>query len=211
MAKQPGELQVHKIPVGPYGENCYLLVDPEAREGVLVDPGAEIDKILSVAEGTKITTIVVTHRHGDHVGALQQARTATLAPVAGHPLDAGAIPGGVQIELNDGDEVRCGRFSLRVIHTPGHTPGSICLLSGKQLIGADTVFPGGPGRTATSQDFEQIVASIREKIYTLPDDTVINTGHGENTTVGESKKEYAVFASKERTEMPCGDVLWLSS
>lgn len=205
------DLQITKITVGPYGENCYLLVDPATKEGVLVDPGADIDKIMAAAAGIKITKIVVTHRHGDHTGALLQARATTKAPVAAHQLDAADIPGGAEIKLEDGGEIACGRHTLRVLHTPGHTAGSIGLLAGEQLIGGDTVFPGGPGKSASPNALEQIINSLREKIYTLPESTVIYPGHGENTTVAESKKEYAVFASKPRTEMPFGDVLWLSS
>lgn len=204
-------IQITKIPVGTYGENCYLLVDPATRESILVDPGAEIDKIMAAIGDGKVTAIVVTHHHFDHTGALQQARAATAAPVAAHPQDAPDIPGSVETKLEDGARIVCGRQSLSVLHTPGHTPGSICLLAGEQLIAGDTVFPGGPGKTATPGAFEQIVRSIRDRIYTLPESTVIYPGHGDNTTVGESMKEYAVFASKSRQEMPCGDVLWLSS
>ncbi|MBI2863783.1 MAG: MBL fold metallo-hydrolase [Chloroflexi bacterium] len=205
------EILVTKITVGPYGENCYLLADPATGEGVLVDPGAEIEKIAAAIAGTIVTKIVITHGHFDHTGALQQARAATAAPVAAHPLDAAAIPGGIQNTVADGEEIACGHHSLRVIHTPGHTPGSICLLAGTNLIAGDTVFPGGPGKTATPAAFERIVSSIRTRIHVLSDSTMIYPGHGDSTTVRQSKEEYAIFASKPRQERPFGDVLWLSN
>ena len=104
-----------------------------------------------------------------------------------------------------------GKNQIRVIHTPGHTPGSVCFLIGHHLIAGDTLFPGGPGKTGSPRDFEQILESITQKIYPLPDHTVCYSGHGPNTTVGESKREYRIFAEKKRTKPVYGDVEWLKS
>jgi len=98
-----------------------------------------------------------------------------------------------------------------VLHTPGHTPGSLCLLSGKHLFSGDTLFPGGPGKTGNPAAFEQIINSITEKLFILPDETLVYPGHGEDTVLGKEKQEFAVFSSRPRTPGLCGDVLWLSS
>jgi glyoxylase-like metal-dependent hydrolase (beta-lactamase superfamily II) len=113
------------------------------------------------------------------------------------------------MHLEDNQIVGIGKNQIRVIHTPGHTPGSVCFLMGDHLITGDTLFPGGPGKTGSPQDFEDILESITQKIYGLPDHTACYPGHGANTTVGESKKEYRVFAEKERTRPVYGDVEWL--
>lgn len=109
------------------------------------------------------------------------------------------------------DTIDVGRLKLKVLHTPGHTPGSVCFLLGKYLISGDTIFPGGPGKTTTPADFEQIVKSIETKIFVLPDDTEVYPGHGDSTVLGKEKKEFAIFASRPHTPGLCGDVLWLSS
>ena len=95
--------------------------------------------------------------------------------------------------------------------TPGHTPGSLCFKAGKYLFAGDTVFPGGPGHTDSPEDFQQLLASITEKIFRLPDDTVVFPGHGEGTTVSKAKEEYAIFASKPHGTVVYGDVTWQSS
>ena len=97
---------------------------------------------------------------------------------------------------------------VRVIHTPGHTPGSVCFLVGRYLIGGDTLFPGGPGHTDTPADLQQTIRSIVQRLYVLPDATLVLPGHGDETTIGASRHEYAVFASRPHPPDLCGDVLW---
>jgi len=96
-----------------------------------------------------------------------------------------------------------------VLHTPGHTPGSLCFRVGRYLISGDTIFPGGPGRTSSPDDFKQIIKSITEKIFVLPDDTQIYPGHGNSTVLKNEKEEFAVFASRPHEPNLCGEVLWL--
>jgi len=96
-----------------------------------------------------------------------------------------------------------------VLHTPGHTPGSLCFRVGRYLISGDTIFPGGPGRTSSPDDFKQIVKSITEKIFVLPDDTQIYPGHGNSTVLKNEKEEFAVFTSRPHEPNLCGEVLWL--
>jgi glyoxylase-like metal-dependent hydrolase (beta-lactamase superfamily II) len=115
------------------------------------------------------------------------------------------------MELKDGDTIEVGKLKFKVLHTPGHTPGSLCFLVGKYLISGDTIFPGGPGKTGTPADFKQIVKSLDTRLFVLPDDIEVYPGHGEGTVLGKEKKAFAVFASKPHDANLFGDVLWLSS
>jgi hydroxyacylglutathione hydrolase len=113
--------------------------------------------------------------------------------------------------LNDGDTISFGDLKLEVLHTPGHTPGSLCFKWVRHLISGDTIFPGGPGKTWSPRAFNQIIKSITEKILVLPDDTRIYPGHGDATVLKKEKDEFAVFSSRSHSPNLCGDVLWLSS
>lgn len=208
---QQTEVEIRKLSVGPYGMNCYILVCSQTTESLIVDPGAEAEKIAKAVEDVKVVGIVITHRHGDHTGALRQTAEYFEVPVMAHPDDAASLPVKPNVLLKEGDDVKFGQQVAKVIHTPGHTAGSFCLLLGKHLIAGDTLFPGGPGNTQSPEAFEQILNTILNKIYTLPADTIIYPGHGEGTTVGASQKEYESFARRPRTPGLCGDVLWASS
>jgi len=176
-----------------------------------LDAPGEASTILAEARGIKIRYIIITHTHPDHLGAFREVRDKLKAPVAIHPSEAGLLPSPPDLTLEDGDVVSFGTVGLRVLHTPGHTPGSLCLLAGRHLFSGDTLFPGGPGKTGTPAAFEQIVDSITEKLFALPDETVVYPGHGEDTILGKEKQEFAIFSSRPRTPGLCGDVLWLSS
>lgn len=197
--------------VGSFGNNAYVLIDLASRESIIIDPAAEARTVERMAEGTTVRMILLTHGHMDHVQALREVRAATNALVAIHPADAAMIHSPVDVELQDGQVISFGQSTLTVLHTPGHTPGSVCFLIGGDLIAGDTLFPGGPGKTASPQAFRQIVEGIESKIYTLPDETLIHPGHGEGTTVGKSREEYGVFKRQRREREPYGDVLWKSS
>ena len=178
---------------------------------MLVDAPADAAKIVNRLEGTNLRYIIITHSHFDHTGALGELRSRFQVPIAAHPLDVARIPVSPDMELGDGDTIEVGQLTVRILHTPGHTPGSLCLLAGKYLIAGDTIFPGGPGKTGTPSDFKQIVDSIVAKIFPLPDDTEVYPGHGESTVLGKEKKEFAIFAGRTHDANLCGDVLWLSS
>ena len=206
-----GEIRIKKLETQPFGTNCYIVVCPQSGEGIIVDTPGEASRILAEAEDISVRYIVITHTHLDHLGAFQEVRDKLKTPVAIHPLEAGVLPSPPDLTLEDGDVVNFGTVKLRVLHTPGHTLGSLCLLTGKHLFSGDTLFPGGPGKTGPPAAFYQIVNSITEKLFVLPDETLVYPGHGEDTILGKEKQEFAVFSSRPRTPGLCGDVLWLSS
>ncbi|MFC1892646.1 MBL fold metallo-hydrolase [Chloroflexota bacterium] len=205
------EIRIKKLETAPFGTNCYIIVCSQSDEGVIVDTPGEAARILAQAEGIRVRRIIITHTHFDHLGAFQEVRDQLKAPVAIHSFEAGQLPSPPDIALEEGDVIEFGTVSLRVLHTPGHTPGSLCLLTGKHLFSGDTLFPGGPGKTGSPAAFEQMVNSITQKLFSLPDETVVYPGHGEDTVLAREKQEYTVFASRPRTPGLSGDVLWLSS
>ncbi len=206
------ELQVIKVgPLGPFNNNAYLVVDPATNESIIVDAPPEGEKLLEAAQGTRVSRILMTHGHRDHWGTIDLLKSATGAPVYCHEADRQPRADKVDATLADGEEVPLGGGRLRVIHTPGHTPGSICLLTGRFLIAGDTLFPSGPGHSSKPEDLQQEIQSILQRLHVLPDETVVYPGHGDDTTIGQSKQEYAVFASREHPADLSGDVLWLEA
>ena len=204
-------IQIEKLELGPFGTNAYVLVCRATGDSVLVDTPAEANKIVERLKGTNPRYILITHNHTDHLGAFSELRSALGVPVAIHPLDAERLPSPPDILLNDGDTVSFGNIELKVLHTPGHTPGSLCFLTGQYLISGDTIFPHGPGRTGTPAALRQVIESITEKVFVLPDDTQVYPGHGDSTVLKKEKEEFAVFSSRSHDPGLCGDVLWLSS
>ena len=208
---QDSAVRIIKMELGPWGTNAYIVVCQATGESLLVDAPGEAAKVLEQLAGTNPKYIVLTHTHIDHIGALEELKTRLKIPVALHPEDAVRLSLRPDIELRDGDTIEVGKLKLKVLHTPGHTPGSLCLLVGRYLISGDTIFPGGPGKTGTPADFKQIVKSIESRLFVLPDDTEVYPGHGEGTVLGKERKEFAVFISRPHDPNLCGDVLWLSS
>ena len=195
-------------PMGAFGNNAYLVQNRETGETLFVDAPDGAERLLVALAGGEVTQIAVTHSHPDHWQSIDAVKAATGAPVACHEADRAAYREVVDATLDDGDEIALGDLRVRVIHTPGHTPGSICLLAGTRLITGDALFPGGPGRTNNPADLRQSIESITTRLFTLPDETVVHPGHGDDGLIGDSKREYAVFASKEHPADLCGDVTW---
>lgn len=204
-------IRIEKFVLGPYGTNCYIIVCPLSGESVLIDAPAEEAKLLARLRGTHPKYILITHSHMDHLLGLSRVRSKLKIPVAIHPLDSKALSQSPEIHLSDGDIITFGRIKLKVIHTPGHTPGSLCFLTERFLISGDTLFPGGPGKTRTPSDLNQIIEAITTKLFVLSDETQIFPGHGDSTVLKKEKAEYAVFASRPHDPNLFGDILWLSS
>jgi glyoxylase-like metal-dependent hydrolase (beta-lactamase superfamily II) len=180
------DLIVRKFEVGTMENNTYLLECPETHEALIVDGCFDPATIIAGSEGTRVVAIVQTHGHFDHVDALPALVEHYGAPVFAHPAENYPVP--IDRELSDGDTVAFGAREARVLHTPGHTPGGVCLLIGRHLISGDTLFPGGPGNTwGDPRLFAQIIDEVETKLFTLPDDTVVYPGHGDDTTIGAEK------------------------
>ena len=204
-------VQIERLKLGPFDTNSYVVTCLGTRESVLVDAPAEGSEILKAAKETNPKYLLITHNHMDHIGALSELKAKLRIPVGAHRLDTKGLPLRPEILLENDEKVSFGRISLKVLHTPGHTPGSLCFLVGKQLISGDTIFPGGPGKTKSSADLKRIIESITSKIFILPDDTEIYPGHGDSTVLRKEKEEFAIFSSRSHDPNLFGDVLWLSS
>ncbi len=206
------DVRIEKLdPGGEQWANSYLVTCLQTSEAVLIDAPGDLQKMLAQLKDRKIKYILMTHNHGDHTGALKGLKEAVKVPVAGHDLDAARMPVPLDMKLNDGDKLTCGKLEIKVIHNPGHSRGSISFLVGKYLLDGDTLFPHGPGWTANHASLEQEIQSLQDKIFVLPDDTLVYPGHGDTTILGREKEEFKIFASRQHKEDLCGDVLWLES
>ncbi len=207
-----GEIKITKINMGPYNNNGYIVVCPETNEGIIIDTPAEPEKLLNEIGDVQIKAILITHKHQDHLLGFAEITGAVDAPVAVGANDVDGLPRTPEIELTDGSVVKFGNQEMTVLDTPGHTEGSACYLLGKHLFSGDTLFPGGPGKSRTPEALRQELDSITAKLLTLPDDTAVYPGHGDqDTSIAEAKRQYAVFASKSHPDDLCGDISWLES
>jgi hydroxyacylglutathione hydrolase len=203
-------IRIEKLTLGPYETNAYIVICRQTKESLVVDAPARASEIIDGLEGTLPRFILLTHDHYDHTGVIVSLRSRLKVPLATHPESSYQLQNPPEILLKDGDILTLGKLKIDVLHTPGHTPGSLCFKIGNYLFAGDTIFPGGPGHTDSPDDFRQIINSITEKIFRLPDDTLFFPGHGDGTTIGKVKKEYAAFASRPHDSFLCGDVTWQS-
>ena len=201
---------IHEIlPVGPLQCNCSVIGDESTHEAIVIDPGDDIQNVLGLVakHHLQVKQIVITHAHIDHVGGAMKLRAVTGAPILLNQNDYDLLkmldvqatwigvesPGNVEIDqsLSQSDTVKAGSLVATVLHTPGHTEGSICLYfsAEKKLIAGDTLFAGSIGRTdLPGGSYRKIIHSLHEKVLALPDDTIVVPGHGQLTTIGEERE-----------------------
>jgi hydroxyacylglutathione hydrolase len=201
------------IVVGALETNCYLAFCEETRDCAIIDPGAQSELIFPeiYEAGLKPVMIINTHGHIDHTGANRDMKDKFGVPLLIHAADGGMLGKSQPLELSlflgardsppadqtfaDGDEIRIGNGSLRVLHTPGHSPGSVSLFAGAFLFSGDTLFFEGVGRTDLPGGSQrQLEEAIRTKIMTLPDDVIVLPGHGPHTTVGDERRNNAFLS-----------------
>ena len=197
---------VRKVIVGPFASNCYIVGSESNKEGVIIDPGDDAEEILKNIKdsGLDIKLIVLTHGHIDHTGAVKEVKKATGAEVAIHTDDAKSLqeqllgrlfglsyppPPPPDWLLKDGDSIDIGDLHFLVVHTPGHSPGGICLLGEGVVFSGDTLFNYGIGRyDLPGGSGSQLMNSIHTKLMILPNDTIVYPGHGPDTTIGTERR-----------------------
>lgn len=203
-------MRIIALEVGPFFSNCYIVGSDTSNEGMIIDAGAEPNDIMVAVKKLRLTVkhILATHGHMDHVGAIGELKKVTGAQFAIHEADAaflsrrgflfGGIGSSVQPDLllHGGETISAGNLSFKVLHTPGHSPGGICLLGDGVVFSGDTLFRNGIGR----YDFpgasgRQLLDSIRTKLLSLPDNTVVYPGHGPQTTIGEERESNPFLSS----------------
>jgi hydroxyacylglutathione hydrolase len=207
-----GDYQVLKIGgLGPYNNNAYIISDTGAKQSLIVDMPAESQKVVDAIGEARVSGIIATHWHPDHWADYDLVRSATGAPVYVYEGEIKVAPERIDAKLRNGQEIAVGGMRVRVIHTPGHTPGSICLKVGQVLISGDTLFNGGPGRTAAPEDLQTELRSIAEQLLALPPETIVWPGHGENTTIRDSAEGFRAFSARQHASDLHGDVSWAES
>ncbi|WP_422485232.1 MBL fold metallo-hydrolase [Gudongella sp. DL1XJH-153] len=197
---------VKRLQAGVYAANCYI-IHTEDGKGIVVDPAGDVEDIMSyiTAKGIRVDSIILTHGHGDHIGGVMELKNKLKIPVMVHSADEdmvknadlnlstsmpiGDVSFKPDILLKDGEIILVGNKEIKIIHTPGHTRGGICILMDNILITGDTLFKGSIGRTDLyGGDFDMLIESIMSKLMVLAEETKIYPGHGEDSTIGFEKK-----------------------
>jgi glyoxylase-like metal-dependent hydrolase (beta-lactamase superfamily II) len=196
--RELSDISITKMSVGPMDNNTYLLVCSRTGDAVLIDAANDAQRILDLVQapgGPKLGSIITTHSHYDHWQALAEVAKNSGATVLAGKADAGGLPVPVDVELETGDSVDLGDCRLEIIGLRGHTPGSVAVLyrdpaAGAHLFTGDSLFPGGPGKTTTPENFTSLMDDLEARIFAaLPDDTWVYPGHGDDTTLGAERPQ----------------------
>jgi len=187
---------VTRIVTEPLDNNVYLITCTETRSSLIVDAASHTDGILSLATDTDVDAVFTTHGHWDHHGAIPELTDRLSVSFMLHPLDADLAGKTPDTPVSEG-ELLLGNVTMDIIHTPGHTPGSVCISLDGVVLTGDTLFPGGPGATRFEHSsFETIIESIESKLFTLPDETVVLPGHGAATTIGTERPQLPAWIAR---------------
>ncbi len=181
---------LRKIVVGPFQANCYIVGHPETREGLVIDPGGDVHRIVTELGRAQVRLlyILITHGHVDHTAGAPDLARITGAPVLIHPLDAQGLDFRPHGSLTEGQEIRLGSYTISVIHTPGHSPGGVCFHAPGAVFTGDTLFAGSIGRTDfPGGNHDLLVEGVSTKIFTLGDDLRVYPGHGPASTIGRER------------------------
>jgi len=195
-------LTVTKLAVSEMANNAYLLTSTATGQSLLIDAAAEPEALLQLIEDADVRTVVTTHGHWDHHRALPEVVRATGADTVAHPADAADLPVPVTRPVGHGDTVAVGDQVLEVVHLRGHTPGSIALVwrgpdgAGTHVFTGDSLFPGGPGRTTTPEDFTSLMDDLEARVFPLPDGTWFYPGHGNDSTLGAERPHLAEWRER---------------
>jgi glyoxylase-like metal-dependent hydrolase (beta-lactamase superfamily II) len=205
-----GDLRIVKVgPMGPFGNNAYIVRDVTAGAALLVDMPLDEGPLLdAIAAEGGVQTVVATHWHQDHWMTFDAVRKATGAQVLVGATEVNVPEERIDGRLDDGADLSVGSVHLTVLHTPGHTPGSISLRAGRAVITGDTLFNGGPGKTFAAGDLETLLQSIEARLLPLPDDTDVLPGHGGATSIADSRAGFAEYRRHPKPPGYFGDVTW---
>lgn len=193
---ETSHMKLRKVCAGAWETNAFVVVCAETGASVIVDAAADADRLVAATAGTAPEAVLTTHGHFDHVGAARPVADRLGIPFRLHPEDGDVFKVPPDEPLLPG-AIAVGALELRVVHTPGHTPGSVVVVLDGIVLSGDTLFPGGPGATSgPGADFDTIMTSLDTSLFTLPDETIVMPGHGLDTTIGAERPSLEAWRSR---------------
>ena len=205
--------------ISGFANNAFLITCAQTNRSVIIDTPAEPSALISAAQRTEVNAVLITHGHRDHVEGFMNVIANFNVPIGIGLADRESLPDSAQTSINFATDhrIEIGNIVLQPVATPGHTPGSTCFIiqpidknkEHAHVFSGDTLFPGGPGKSTSHARLIQMIGSIKSRIFTLEESTVVLPGHGEFTTIGNSKREYDLFSSKPLDPTLYGNVTWL--